>query len=74
METEYKMTEKQIEDFEHIQSMVNDNAENLRFLCNQERSDIEYGFEIGNIYSHLKKLYTEMDNLITSIYQQPLIP
>lgn len=74
METEYKITEQQIEDFQHIQTMVNDNAENLRSLCNQERSDIEYGFELGNMYSHFKKLYIEMDNLITSIYQQPLIP
>ena len=72
METEYKITEKQIEVFQHIQSMVNENAENLRVLCNQERSDIEYGFELGNMYSHFKQLYVEFDNLITTIYQQPL--
>lgn len=70
METEYKITEKQLGDFEHIQSLVNDNAETLRTLCKQERSDIEYGFELGNMYSHFKKLYIEMDNLISDIYQQ----
>lgn len=70
METEYKITKKQIEHFEHFISMINYNAENLRTVCNQERSDIEYGFELGNMHSHFKQLYVEMSNLITTIYLQ----
>lgn len=64
------ITQEQIEDIEHIKRMFNLNAERIEKLCSVERGDIQYGFELGQIYSHLKEMFISTDNLLEELSGQ----
>ena len=50
--------------------MFSVNADEIKELCNTERFDIVYGFELGQMYSHLKNCYIEMIELEDEIKKQ----
>jgi len=66
----YIVTEEQIKDIEHYKRMFELNAERIQKLCVQERSDIEYGFELGQIHTHLRECFIEMMNLEEEVRKQ----
>jgi len=59
------ITKEQFKDLEHLAEMFNHNAEEIRNLCSTEKSDINYGFELGQMYKHLKECYHNMNNIIS---------
>ena len=69
-ETKYYITQEQLEDIEHYKRMFEHNAEAIQYLCSVERDDIVYGFELGQIYTHLRECYIKMMELEGQIRQQ----
>lgn len=67
MERVYKITQSQFEDIDHLKRMFEHNAERIRKLCSEERSDVVYGFELGEIHSHLRECFMKMDELEDNI-------
>lgn len=50
--------------------MFSRNADRIQELCNTERFDIVYGFELGQMYSHLKDCFINMSDLEDEIKKQ----
>ena len=67
MENKYVITKEQLDFIDYIKDMLNVNAETIKKLCNEEKSDIQYGFELGNVYSHLMANFKDMMLLIDDI-------
>ena len=47
--------------------MIDFNADIIKDLCNSEKENIFYGFELGKIHSHLKQCHLEMTETIKMI-------
>jgi hypothetical protein len=62
-----KITSEQYEEFMHYQRMFQLNSQRIRELCATERSDIEYGFELGQIVKHLDDCHMRMMELMSEI-------
>ena len=73
MERKQIITQEQLELIEHYKRMFELNAEQVRDLCNSEKDDIVYGFELGKIHSHLRDCFTEMMELESEIRHQKVI-
>lgn len=73
MEREYLITQKQLEQIEHYKRMFELNADLVMQLCNSQKDDIVYGFELGKMYSHLRHCYIEMCELETEIRNQTVV-
>lgn len=73
MERKYLITQKQLEQIEHYKRMFELNADLVRDLCNSEKDDVVYGFELGKMYSHLRDCFTEMMELESEIRSQKVI-
>ena len=69
----YVITEEQLESIGHFKCMFELNANTIYNLCDSEKDDIVYGFELGKIHSHLRELFSEMMKLEEEICQQKLI-
>ena len=67
----YLVTQDQIEKIEHYRRMFDVNAELVKDLCNVEKDDIVYGFELGKMYSHLRECFFNMTTLEDEIRSQP---
>ncbi len=67
MGKKYSITEDQLHEIEHYKDMFEYHAELIRNLCNDEKSDIVYGFELGKIYNQLSKFHLEMIFFIDNI-------
>ena len=67
---EYKITQEQLETLQHYTRMFELNADLVKDLCNNEKDDVVYGFELGKIYTHLRECFTEMYDLEQEIIKQ----
>lgn len=67
MQNEYLITKKQVDDLEFYKEMFAEHADRIKELCNLEKEDISYGFELGQIYSNLRTYFSEMMILIHAI-------
>jgi hypothetical protein len=72
MENKYYVTKEQLRFFEHYQNMFDRTAKNIRELCSTETSNMEFGFELGKIYSSLGDQYLSMLSTVTSIKNQEI--
>jgi len=68
----YYITEEQLEAIAHYKRMFEANADELKGLCKSEQSDIVYGFELGQMYSHLRECFFEMIELEENIKKQQI--
>lgn len=59
----YTITEEQFDEIEHYRRMFELNAERIKTLCSEERDDVVYGFELGQIHSHLRECFMNMMEL-----------
>jgi len=73
MERKYLITQEQLEQIEHYKRMFELNADLVRDLCNSEKDDIVYGFELGKMHSHLRNCFMEMMELESEIRNQKII-
>lgn len=69
---DYYISKEQLETITHYKRMFEVEAENIYDLCASEKSDIEYGFSLGQTYSHLIDCFSNMTNLEGSIRKQEL--
>ncbi len=69
MEDKYIITKEQLEFISHYARMFKLNADLIMELCSSEKPDINYGFELGKIHSHLRECFTEMLDLENQIYK-----
>lgn len=70
-ENKYLITQEQLESIEHFQRMFEMTANLIQDLCNNEKDDIVYGFELGRMHSHLKECFMGMMKLESEIRSQP---
>lgn len=73
-EIKYVITKEQYESFVHYKEMFRHNAENLKELCKEDRSDINLGFELGYVNKHLWDCFREMQDLLEDVYEQDFDP
>ncbi len=73
MERKYLITQEQLEQIEHYKRMFELNADLVRDLCNSEKDDVVYGFELGKMYSHLRDCFMEMMELESEIRNQKVV-
>ena len=66
-QSNFKVTPDQFEDLEHYKTMFERNADRIENLCNSEKDDIVYGFELGGMHSHLRDCFIEMMELLSEI-------
>jgi hypothetical protein len=66
----YYLTQEQFDLLEHYKRMFELNAETIRDLCSSEKTDIVYGFELGQTYNHLRECFSEMYGLCDNIQKQ----
>lgn len=66
----YIITHDQLETIEHYKRMFEINANLISELCNSEKHDIVYGFELGKMYSHLRECFFNMSKLEDEIRKQ----
>ena len=69
---DYYISQKQLELLEHYKRMFNLNADYIYDLCNSEKDDVVYGFELGKIHSHLKECFVDMMELEGKIREQKI--
>lgn len=72
MENKYYITEEQYKDIKHYTEMFEHGAESIKQLCKREFTDMEYGFELGEIHNVLRNKFIEMQDLVTNIQNQNL--
>lgn len=68
----YTITQEQLETLEHYKNMFNLTADRIKTLCDSEKSDIVYGFELGQIYSHQTDCFIAMMELEDEIRKQEI--
>ena len=70
MDHKYIITQEQIDTIEHFKQMFAHNADRIKDLCDSEKDDIVYGFELGQIHSHLRECFRDMMLLEDEIKKQ----
>lgn len=73
MEKKYFITQEQLENIEHYKRMFELNADYIKDLCNGEKDDIVYGFELGRMHSHLRDCFMNMMDLENEIRNQKIV-
>lgn len=53
---DYKLTNDQFCEIDHLKRMIDLNASRIKTLCNSDLTEMQYGFELGQIYSNLNQL------------------
>ena len=72
MESRNYITKEQVRELEHYKEMFNSASEQIKEMCSEERSDVEYGFEMGKMYANLRGQYLSMYSLMSTIKNQTL--
>lgn len=72
MNNKYLITQEQLGEIEHYRRMFELNADIIKDLCSSEKDDIVYGFELGQMHSHLKDCQMEMMKLESEIRDQKI--
>jgi len=67
---EYLISQEQLEQIEHFRRMFELNANLIKDLCSDEKSDVVYGFELGKMYTHLRECFVDMVHLESEIRKQ----
>jgi hypothetical protein len=67
MKTKYTITVEQLETLDHYKRMFEMEADRIKGLCSSEKDDIVYGFELGEMHSHLRECFLRMSDLSESI-------
>ena len=73
MEQKYLITQEQLEQIEHYKRMFELNADLVKDLCNSEKDDVVYGFELGKMHSHLRHCFIDMMELESEIRNQKVV-
>lgn len=68
----YYITQEQLETIEHYKRMFELNAATIQQLCNSEKDDVVYGFELGKVHSHLRDCFINMMELEDEIRKQQI--
>lgn len=63
---EYKITEEHLYSIKRLNEIIRHQSDAIIGLCKEERPDIVYGFELGNIYSSL----TEGLGIVMELYEE----
>lgn len=64
----YEITDDQLDQLKYIRDQIDFHLDNIKELCTCERPDINYGFELGKMYSHLRTdLYIPLSDLLADI-------
>ncbi len=66
----YLINEEQLRLIGHYCRMFDVNSDLVKDLCSGEKDNIVYGFELGQMYSHLRECYLEMMDLEREIKEQ----
>lgn len=69
-EEKYLITQEQLDAIRHHKNMFEVNADVVKNLCNGEKDDIVYGFELGKMYSNLRECFLLMMELENQIRKQ----
>jgi hypothetical protein len=72
MKQKYLISQEQLEQIEHYKRMFELNADLVRDLCNSEKDDVVYGFELGKMHTHLRNCFIEMMDLENEIRNQKI--
>ena len=72
--TNYYITQEQLDSLQHNKDMFALNADRISDLCKSGNDDIVYGFELGKIYSHLRECFKSMMELEDEIKKQEVLP
>lgn len=67
MKNEYKLTGSDLEELEHYKRQFDIVSDNLKELCNEEKSDITYGFELGYLHKHLRDCFFGMEEILKRV-------
>lgn len=70
---DYYITKEQLESIIHYKRMFELEAENIQKLCDSEKDDIVYGFELGLTHTHLKECFVKMMDLEDEILKQKIL-
>jgi hypothetical protein len=68
-----KIDDNQMYLIDHYTSVVGRIAERIQSLCDSEKYDIVYGFELGTIYSDLKIAQVEISSVLDVIKHTPSV-
>ena len=67
---DYYISSDQFETISHHMRMFDMEADRILELCSSEKVDIKYGFELGQMYTHLRACYQRMLKLEGEISAQ----
>ncbi len=70
---EYSITKEQLAAISHLKDMFKLNADLVKDLCDSEKDDIVYGFELGKMHTHLRECFTDMMDLEIEIAKQEIV-
>jgi hypothetical protein len=66
----YQITEEQYETILHTTKTLEFTADTIKDLCNGEKDDIVYGFELGQIFRNLRNWLPELLELEENLNRQ----
>lgn len=66
----YYITKDQFDLLDFYKRMFELQADTIRGLCEEERPDVVYGFELGKSYNYLREHYIGMMDLLNDIKRQ----
>ena len=70
MNKEYKITREQFEEITYYKTMFETHADTIKWLCEKEKDDVVYGFQLGQTYSHMRQCFIGMLELESKIREQ----
>ena len=70
MKEEYKITREQFEEITYYKTMFESHADTIKWLCESEKDDVVYGFQLGQTYSHMRQCFIGMLELESKIREQ----
>ncbi len=69
-ETKIYITNDQFEQIEHYRRMFEMHGDTIRDLCNGEKDDVVYGYELGKLHSYIRDCFSGMLELEQNIREQ----
>lgn len=70
MNKRYFISQEQLEELDYFKRMFELESDTLANLCSSEKSDIVYGFALGQEHFHLRQCYMKMMDLLDEIMKQ----
>lgn len=69
----YFITQDQFEQIDYFKRMFDTKSDWIKELCSTEKSDINYGFELGQMYNYLRANFIEFQGLCLEIKDQKIL-